>query len=78
MHMEAVWSVYERLERKSNMHGRLLICSLRGWILLEKQYACSLRRHRLTVKHSFKSPAIAAVIARYNLLRQNTAICIHV
>jgi hypothetical protein len=28
--------------------------------------------------HSFKSPAIAAAIARYSLLRQGAAICVHV
>ena len=33
---------------------------------------------RLTLDHSFKSPAIAAAIARYSLLRQGTAIYVHV
>jgi hypothetical protein len=28
--------------------------------------------------HSFKSPAIAAAIARYSLLRHGAAICVHV
>jgi hypothetical protein len=28
--------------------------------------------------HSFKSPAIATAIARYSLLRQGAAICVHV
>jgi hypothetical protein len=30
------------------------------------------------VDHSFKSPAIAAAIARYSLLRHGAAICVHV
>jgi hypothetical protein len=29
-------------------------------------------------RHSFKSPAIAAAIARYSLLRHGAAICVHV
>jgi len=32
----------------------------------------------ITLNHSFKYPAIAAAIARYSLLRQSAAICVHV
>jgi len=33
--------------------------------------------HRHNRVHSFKYPAIAAAIARYSLLRQSAAICVH-
>jgi hypothetical protein len=35
-------------------------------------------KHFISFTHSFKSPAIAAAIARYSLLRQDAAICVHV
>jgi hypothetical protein len=52
----------------------------RNWLFTTVQHIhrSKLMNNELERDHSFKYPVIAAAIARYSLLRQGTAICVHV